>query len=56
MFLAWLMCISFFIGSYYTTMVLFDRLKEKDQSDLANLEIQLKNLNNIKAQPLKQAV
>jgi hypothetical protein len=56
MFLTWLMCISYFIGSYYITTVLFDRLKEKDQADLAELESQLKNMTVNRTQSIKQAV
>jgi hypothetical protein len=56
MFLTWLMCISYFIISYYITMVIFDRLREKDQEDLEILDSQLKELaiNHIK--PMKQAI
>jgi hypothetical protein len=56
MFLTWLMCISYFIGSYYITVVIFDRLKEKDQADLAQLESQLKNMAMNHTQSMKQAV
>ena len=56
MFLTWLMCISYFIGSYYITVVIFDRLKEKDQADLAELESQFRNVDVNHTQSLKQAV
>lgn len=56
MFLTWLMCISYFIGSYYITVVIFNRLKEKDQADLAELESQLKNMTVNHTQSIKQAV
>jgi hypothetical protein len=56
MFLTWLMCISYFIGSYYITVVIFDRLKEKDHADLAQLESQLKNMAVNPSQSMKQAV
>jgi hypothetical protein len=56
MFLTWLMCISYFIGSYYITVVIFDRLKEKDQADLAQLESQLQNMSVNQKQAIKQAV
>ncbi|MEC1525487.1 hypothetical protein P9D43_26155 [Neobacillus niacini] len=56
MFLTWLMCISYFIGSYYITVVIFDRLKEKDQADLAQLESQLQDMSVNHIQALKQAV
>lgn len=56
MFLTWLMCISYFIGSYYITVVIFDRLKEKDQADLAELDTQLKNITVNHKQLTKQAV
>ncbi|WHX98134.1 hypothetical protein [Neobacillus sp. DY30] len=56
MFLTWLMCISYFIGSYYITVVIFDRLKEKDQEDLAQLESQLQYMSANHKQTIKQAV
>ena len=56
MFLTWLMCISYFIGSYYITVVIFDRLKEKDAADLAELDIQLKNMAVDHTNTMKQAV
>jgi hypothetical protein len=56
MFLTWLMCISYFIGSYYICIVIFDRLKEKDQADLALLETQFKNMAVNPEQSMKQAV
>jgi hypothetical protein len=56
MFLTWLMCISYFIGSYYITVVIFDRLKEKDQADLAELDAQLKNIAGKHTPSIKQAV
>lgn len=56
MFLTWLMCISYFIGSYYITVVIFDRLKEKDQADLAQLDFQLQNISVNPTQSMKQAV
>jgi hypothetical protein len=56
MFLTWLMCISYFIGSYYICVVIFDRLKEKDQADLAQLESKLKNMTVNQTQSMKQAV
>ncbi|MFP7300365.1 hypothetical protein [Neobacillus niacini] len=56
MFLTWLMCISYFIGSYYITVVIFDRLKEKDQEDLALLDSQLQNIAVNHTNPMKQAV
>jgi hypothetical protein len=36
--------------------VIFDRLKEKDQADLAQLESQLKNMVVNQTQSMKQAV
>jgi hypothetical protein len=56
MFLTWLLCISYFIGSYYITVVIFDRLKEKDQADLALLDSQLQNIAVNHTQSMKQAV
>lgn len=56
MFLTWLMCISYFIGSYYITVLIFDRLKEKDQADLAQLESQFTNIAVNNSQSMKQAV
>lgn len=56
MFLTWLMCISYFIGSYYITVVIFDRLREKDAADLAELDSQLKNIAGNHTQTMKQAV
>jgi hypothetical protein len=54
--ISWLMCISYFIGSYYITVVIFDRLKEKDQADLAQIESQLQNITVNPTQSMKQAV
>jgi hypothetical protein len=56
MFLTWLMCISYFIGSYYITVVIFDRLREKDQADLVQLESQLKNMTVNHISSIKKAV
>jgi hypothetical protein len=56
MFLTWLMCISYFIGSYYITVVIFDKLKERDESDLAQLDSQLQNIAVNHTQSMKQAV
>jgi hypothetical protein len=56
MFLTWLMCISYFIGSYYITVVIFDKLKERDESDLAQLDSQLHNIAVNPTQTMKQAV
>ncbi|MCD4838364.1 MULTISPECIES: hypothetical protein [Neobacillus] len=44
MFLAWLMTISLFLACIYTTIVIFDRLKERDASDLAQLQAQLEKM------------
>ncbi|NWQ42586.1 hypothetical protein MLOOGBEN_17945 [Bacillus sp. EB106-08-02-XG196] len=56
MFLTWLMCIGYFIGSYYITVVIFDKLKERDEADLAQLESQLQNMTLNTTQSLNQAV
>jgi hypothetical protein len=56
MFLTWLMCISYFIGSYYITVVIFDRLKEKDQADLTELDAKLNNIAVNPTPSMKQAV
>jgi hypothetical protein len=54
--ISWLMCISYFICSYYITVVIFDRLKVKDQADLALLDSQLQNMAVNHTQSMKQAV
>jgi hypothetical protein len=56
MFLTWLLCTSYFIGSYYICVVIFDRLKEKDQADLAELGSQFKNISVNPTKSMKQAV
>lgn len=56
MFLTWLMCIGYFIGSYFITVVIFEKLKERDESDLAQLESQLQNITVNPTQSMKQAV
>ena len=44
MFVAWLITISVFLICIYTTIVIIDGLKEKDQYDLAILHSQYKNI------------
>lgn len=55
MFLAWLMTISLFLACIYTTIVIFDRLKERDASDLAQLQVQLEKMGMDHKQ-MKQAM
>jgi hypothetical protein len=44
MFVAWLITISIFLICIYATFIIINGLKEKDQYDLANLQLQYKNL------------
>lgn len=48
MFVAWLITISLFLICAYATSIIINGLKEKEQSELAELHLQLQNitLNN----------
>ncbi len=56
MFLAWLMIISILLICIFSTITIFNRLKESDEYELANYQSQFKNITMNEIEITKQAV
>ncbi|WP_157951001.1 hypothetical protein [Peribacillus acanthi] len=56
MFLAWLMIISIILVCIFSTLTIFNRLKEIEEYEIANFQSQFKKLTMNKTEKMKQAV